>query len=97
MGENDPTGDEKFFSLSRQPKCIPIIATQSIERGKGCIRDRLYARFDADDVPLRGLPIKYSAIQAKFKCIGRAIRPDASEIAVNPRARSATLRVGEKV
>ena len=30
VGENDPTGDEKFFSLSRQPKCVPIIATQSI-------------------------------------------------------------------
>ena len=30
VGESDPTGDEKLFSLSRQPKCIPIIATQSI-------------------------------------------------------------------
>jgi hypothetical protein len=30
VGESDPTGDEKFFSLSRQPKCIPIIATQSV-------------------------------------------------------------------
>jgi hypothetical protein len=30
VGENDPNGDEKFFALSRQPKCIPIIATQSI-------------------------------------------------------------------
>jgi hypothetical protein len=30
VGDNDPTGDEKFFSLSRQPKCIPIVATQSI-------------------------------------------------------------------
>src|SRR3974377_2084296 len=30
VGENDPTGDEKFFSLSRQPKCIPTVATQSI-------------------------------------------------------------------
>jgi hypothetical protein len=30
VGESEPTGDEKFFSLSRQPKCIPIIATQSI-------------------------------------------------------------------
>jgi len=29
-GENDPNGDEKFFALSRQPKCIPIVATQSI-------------------------------------------------------------------
>ena len=30
VGENDPTGDEKFFALSRQAKCIPIVATQSI-------------------------------------------------------------------
>jgi hypothetical protein len=29
-GENDPSGDEKFFSLARQAKCIPIVATQSI-------------------------------------------------------------------
>jgi hypothetical protein len=30
VGENDPSGDEKFFALSRQPRCIPIVATQSI-------------------------------------------------------------------
>ena len=30
VGESDPIGDEKFFSLSRQAKCIPIVATQSI-------------------------------------------------------------------
>src|SRR6202034_2779388 len=30
VGETDPTGDERFFSLSRQPKCIAIVATQSI-------------------------------------------------------------------
>src|SRR5262249_15650511 len=30
VGENDPSGDEKFFTLSRQAKCIPIVATQSI-------------------------------------------------------------------
>lgn len=30
VGENDPSGDEKFFALSRQAKCIPIIATHSI-------------------------------------------------------------------
>ena len=29
-GEGDPTGDEKFFALSRQARCIPIVATQSI-------------------------------------------------------------------
>jgi hypothetical protein len=30
VGESDPTGDEKFFALSRQAKCVPIVATQSI-------------------------------------------------------------------
>ncbi len=30
VGENEPLGDEKFFSLARQPKCISIVATQSI-------------------------------------------------------------------
>ncbi len=30
VGGDNPTGDERFFSISRQPKCIPIVATQSI-------------------------------------------------------------------
>jgi hypothetical protein len=30
VGESDPSGDEKFFSLSRQAKCIGVVATQSI-------------------------------------------------------------------
>jgi len=29
-GENEPNGDDKFFALSRQSKCISIVATQSI-------------------------------------------------------------------
>ena len=30
VGENEPSGDEKAFALSRQAKCIPLVATQSI-------------------------------------------------------------------
>ena len=30
VGEADPSGDEKAFGLSRQSRCIPIVATQSI-------------------------------------------------------------------
>jgi hypothetical protein len=30
VGSDNPTGDERFLSISRQPKCIPIIATQSV-------------------------------------------------------------------
>src|SRR6266702_111928 len=30
VGGANPTGDERFLSISRQPKCIPIVAAQSI-------------------------------------------------------------------
>ena len=30
VGKDDPTGDEKSFALTRQCRCIPIVATQSI-------------------------------------------------------------------
>ena len=30
VGGDNPTGDERFLSISRQPMCIPIVATQSI-------------------------------------------------------------------
>jgi len=37
VGESEPTGDERFLSLSRQPKCIPIVATQSISSLKSAL------------------------------------------------------------
>ena len=37
VGESEPVGDERFFSLSRQPKCIPIVATQSISSLKSAL------------------------------------------------------------
>ena len=37
VGESDPSGDEKFFALSRQAKCIPIVATQSISSLKSTL------------------------------------------------------------
>jgi hypothetical protein len=30
VGESDPIGDEKIFSLSRQSKCIPIVANNLV-------------------------------------------------------------------
>ncbi len=55
VGESEPTGDEKFFSLSRQPKCIPIIATQSISSSEVRATRRNLANPSADlqdeDIP----------------------------------------------
>lgn len=42
VGENDPNGDEKFFSLSRQAKCIAIVATQSISSLRSTLPGETY-------------------------------------------------------
>jgi hypothetical protein len=42
VGESDPIGDEKFFSLSRQSKCISIVATQSISSLKSTLSGESY-------------------------------------------------------
>lgn len=44
-----------------------------------------------------GLPIKHERIHSTMKRIGRAMKPSAQEIAMNPRARSAVLRIAEKI
>ena len=33
----------------------------------------------------------------ELRLVGKAIRPDAAEVAANPRARSAVLRIAERV
>jgi hypothetical protein len=42
VGASDPIGDEKFFSLSRQSKCIAIVATQSISSLKSTLSGESY-------------------------------------------------------
>jgi 16S rRNA (cytosine1402-N4)-methyltransferase len=44
------------------------------------------------------LPLKASEMpQPRLKLVGRAVRPTAPEVAANPRARSAVMRVAEKL
>lgn len=38
VGEDDPSGDEKAFALTRQCRCIPIVATQSISSLRSVLR-----------------------------------------------------------
>jgi hypothetical protein len=37
VGGDNPTGDDRFLSLSRQPRCIPIVATQSVSSLKDAL------------------------------------------------------------
>lgn len=65
------------------------------------LEDRLVKHFmqhqeRGEELPA-GLPIKQAEIEVRFKRLGRVIKPSDKEIAVNPRARSAILRIGEKL
>jgi len=65
------------------------------------LEDRLVKQFIAeqvkgDDYPM-GVPVQYAALNPRLKKIGKAIKADAEEIEVNPRARSAVMRIAEKI
>ena len=64
------------------------------------LEDRLVKQFmrrEAKGAPLpRGLPIRDIDIPVSINLVGKAIKPSAEEVAVNPRARSAMLRIAEK-
>jgi 16S rRNA (cytosine1402-N4)-methyltransferase len=64
------------------------------------LEDRLVKRFmreqaQGDNWP-KGVPVPVSALNPTVVVIGKDYRPSAQEVAINPRARSAILRVAEK-
>jgi 16S rRNA (cytosine1402-N4)-methyltransferase len=64
------------------------------------LEDRMVKQFmrrEAKGAPLpRDLPIRAADIEVSINLVGKAIMPSAAETAVNPRARSAVLRIAEK-
>ena len=64
------------------------------------LEDRMIKRYMRDlsrvDPRLSQLPIVPESAQPKFRLVTKAIRAGAEEVASNPRARSAILRVAEK-
>lgn len=64
------------------------------------LEDRIVKRFMREqcreDVP-KGIAIPQDQITVKFKVVGKAVKATAAEVAENPRARSAVMRVGEKL
>ena len=73
---------------------LAVISFHSLEdrRVKRFIRDQ--AR--GDPFP-RDLPVPQTALHPRLRPVGDAVRPGAEEVADNPRARSAILRVAEKL
>ena len=73
---------------------LAVISFHSLEDRivKRFLRDQARGREWPLDLPVRGGPEGMT-----LRLIGRAIRPGAAEIAANPRARSAVLRVAERL
>jgi 16S rRNA (cytosine1402-N4)-methyltransferase len=65
------------------------------------LEDRLVKQFmrtsELGVQPPRGIPIRASDMMTSFKRVGRAVKPSAEEIRHNNRARSAVMRIGEKI
>jgi 16S rRNA (cytosine1402-N4)-methyltransferase len=65
------------------------------------LEDRIVKRFMRDrargEVLPKGLPVTGAPAPGELRLVGKAIRADAAEVAANPRARSAVLRIAERV
>lgn len=87
-------------SLLDQVLDLMVIGGRLVVISFHSLEDRRVKRFirsqENPAVP-RGLPLRDSEIRRRLRSIGRAVRAGADEVAANPRARSAIMRVAEKV
>ena len=66
------------------------------------LEDRIVKNFmreqaNADDLP-KGLPLRVDQLpKPKLRLVGKMVKPSVAEVAANPRARSAVMRVAEKL
>ncbi len=65
------------------------------------LEDRIVKQFineqaRGDDFPA-GVPIPFADLNPRLRKLGKAVKADASEVAANPRSRSAIMRVAEKL
>jgi 16S rRNA (cytosine1402-N4)-methyltransferase len=65
------------------------------------LEDRIVKRFIRDEARgpqwPKGLPVTAVETRGRLRPLGKPVRPSAAEVAVNPRARSAILRVAERL
>ncbi len=73
---------------------LSVISFHSLE-------DRIVKQFmrkmEQGNAPPKGVPVREVDIETCFKRVGKAIKPHDNEVSINVRARSAVLRIGEKI
>ncbi len=85
---------EQSLAALRPGGRLAVISFHSLE-------DRLVKQFiqrqeKGDDFP-RGLPVTVDMLKPMLKRVGKALEPSEAEVEANPRARSARLRVAERL
>ena len=104
VGEDDPSGDEKSFALTRQCRCIPIVATQSISSLRSVLGSSEAWRALSADAPHPDLPVFERRCQRQDchrSCAGkwrrsrdrtRSARPPSGQ--KSPRSQAAQVEAG---
>jgi 16S rRNA (cytosine1402-N4)-methyltransferase len=74
---------------------LVVIAFHSLEDRivKRFIRDESSAKYHPNKLPIKEIDL----VKGSLKKIGKALKADPAEVAQNPRARSAIMRVAEKI
>ena len=74
---------------------LVVISFHSLE--DRIVKNFMRTQSAPDDLP-KGLPLRADQLpKPKLRLVGKAVRPSAAEVSANPRARSAVMRVAEKL
>lgn len=93
LGDLQQGLDQALVALAKGGRLV-VISFHSLE--DRIVKQFIQQQVTGGDWP-RGLPIREDQLQKNLRKVGPAVRPSSAEVSRNPRARSATMRVAEKI